>query len=851
MAPAAVARKEGPAARSTAAGKLSAYKAKRDFTKSPEPAAKRSRAVGHRFAIQRHDARRLHFDLRLELGGVLKSWAVTRGPSLDPADKRLSIHTEDHPLEYLSFEGVIPDGEYGGGTMIVWDHGTWTPDGDAEAAIAKGHLSFTLAGERLRGGWHLIRMRPRAKEKKEQWLLVKVDDEHALASVGGKQLVDAELTSILTGRTNAELAAGGAIRKDHAARRKVAAAKPSSPRARVPKAKKALLPVFLEPSLATLVEKAPAGPEWLHEIKHDGYRLQARIDGHSVKLLTRKGLDWTSKFGAVADGLRELKLGSALIDGEVVVEAESGISSFSLLQEAISAGRSDRMVFYAFDLLYVDGSSLEATPLVERKTQLAALLDDVPAGGSVRFSEHIDDDGVAMARHACRLGLEGIVSKRKDQPYRPGRGTHWLKTKCIERQEFVIAGFVPSTTSPKAVGSLILGDYENGKLVYVGRAGTGFTDRVARELWAALDPIKRTTAPFAAKPSVDAARGARWVEPRLVAEVELRGWTADGLLRHAAYKGLREDKDAVDVIRESPKASASAAAKAPSPIASHTFDLTHPDRVLWPDVGLTKQGLAEYYAEVADWILPHVVDRPLSLLRGPNGIGGKCFFQKHAWDGIGEAVQRQTIAGEEILSIRNLDGLVALVQAGSLEIHPWGSKLKDIEHPDRIVFDLDPDEGLTWDAVVEGALEVRERLRHLKLESFVKTSGGKGLHVVVPVAPKVDWATAKAFAKHVVEAMAKDSPDRYTANVAKRARADRIFIDYLRNGRGATAVAPYSTRARAGAPVSVPIGWDELTAGIRPNQFDVQTLPARLRHAEHDAWAGIGKLRQRIDLIRG
>ena len=534
---------------------LLAYKGKRNFEKTAEPRGRVQQATGDRFCVQKHDATRLHYDLRLELDGVLKSWAVTRGPSLVPGEKRLSVHTEDHPMEYLTFEGVIPKGEYGGGTMIVWDQGRWLPEGDPRKAYAKGHLDFSLDGQRLKGRWHLVRMRPRPHEKKEQWLLIKGDDEFARAP-SEPEITDEETTSILSGRTNDELAATGEVREDHADREKATtkrSAPPPNP-AKIRGAKKGILPVFVEPALASLADAAPSGPGWLHEIKFDGYRLQARIDGTKVKLLTRKGLDWTDSFKAVAEALKGLKLGSALIDGEAVVEEESGVSSFTALQEALKSGRSDRMVFYAFDLLYLAGYDLTHVPLVDRKTLLAGCLDDLPAGGSIRFSEHIETDGKAMLQNACRLGLEGIISKRKDQPYRSGRVKDWFKTKCTERQEFVIAGYVPSTTSSKMVGSLVMAVYDTGKLVHVGRVGTGFKDAVARSLRDQLESLKRSTSPFPNKLTADAVRGVRWVEPKLVAEVELRGWTSDGLLRHASYKGLRDDKDPTEVVRESTRA---------------------------------------------------------------------------------------------------------------------------------------------------------------------------------------------------------------------------------------------------------------------------------------------------------
>jgi bifunctional non-homologous end joining protein LigD len=826
---------------------LAAYEAKRDFAATPEPKGRAARVRGNRFCVQKHDARRLHFDLRLEFDGVLKSWAVTRGPSLVAGEKRLAVHTEDHPLEYLTFEGVIPKGEYGGGTMILWEQGRWTPIGDPRKAYAKGHLEFELQGERLKGRWHLVRMRPKPRETKEQWLLIKADDEHAQGREEPEP-VDTELTSLISGRTNADLVATGEVRKDHGDRRKATAGKgrPALNFDRVTGARKGLLWPFLEPSLATLVERAPVGDEWIHEIKFDGYRLQARIDGGTIKLLTRKGLDWTAKFKPVSDALRDLKLGSALIDGELVVEDENGMTSFVALQSDLKAGRTDRMAFYAFDLLYAEGYDLTRTPLIDRKTLLAGLLDDAPAGGVLRYSAHIEGDGDAMVRHACRLGLEGIVSKRKDKPYTGGRGPHWQKSKCSQRQEFVISGYVPSTTSQKAIGSLVLGVHDKGRLVHVGRVGTGFSAALARDLWTELERLKRPTSPFPDRLPAAAARNVRWVKPALVAEIELRGWTADGMVRHAAFKGLREDKDPLEVARETKAQVVFDAGHSRSPVDG----LTHPDRVFWPDAGLTKQGLAEYYMDIADRILPHIVGRPLSLMRCPSGIEEACFFQKHAWSGMSKAVRRRTITDGEVVFIDDLDGLLALVQSGVLEIHPWGSTLRSVEKPDRLTMDLDPADDVPWTALIEAASEVRERLFDLGLESFVKTTGGKGLHVVVPLKPKADWNEAKAFAEALARDMASDSPDRYVATMARRARKDRIFIDYLRNGRGATAVAAYSTRARPGAPVSTPLAWNELSASVRPNHFTVANLPTRLAHLKTDPWADLSEINQALPQLK-
>jgi len=834
-APPAEGRKADPPVR---AGSLAAYQAKRDFGATSEPAGEVTPTEGFRFCVQKHDATRLHFDLRLELDGVLKSWAVTRGPSFVTSEKRLAVETEDHPLEYLTFEGVIPKGQYGAGTMIVWDTGTWRPEFDPHLGLDKGHLEFTLEGERLRGRWHLVKMKPRPREKRNNWLLIKADDEYAHAE-GTPEPVDLEMGSVLSGTTNAELEKTGAVRADHAGR--AAATKPRAlpDLARAKGAKKGIMPPFVEPCLASLADRAPNGPDWVHEIKFDGYRLQARIDGAKVKLLTRKGLDWSDKFAAVGKALAALGLGAAILDGEVVVE-EGGVSNFAALQAALEAGTSASMVYYVFDLLYLAGFNLTGMPLAERKALLAGLLDDVPKDGPIRFSEHIEGEGEAMARHACRLGLEGIVSKRRDLPYRSGRGNQWLKVKCALRQDFVVAGYVPSTTSKKAVGSLVLGVNEGGRLVHVGRVGTGFSEAVSRSIAAELDAIARPTPPFDGSLTTEARKGVRWAEPRLVAEVEFRTWTADGNVRHAAFKGLRRDLDPAEIVREGGAMTEPEDAPAPA----RSFALTHPDRVLWPDIGLTKQGLAEFYAATADFILPHIVNRPLALVRCPQGVGQDCFFQKHAFAGMSKAVARHTVGDEEVLVVSDFEGLVALVQASVLEIHPWGSTMADPELPDRITFDLDPDEGLAYADVIAAALDVRARLDAMGLASFVKTTGGKGLHVVVPLEPKADWDAVKTFAAGVASTMAKENPAKYTDNVSKRARTGRLYVDYLRNGRGATAVAAYSTRARAGAPVATPLGWDELTPDIKPNHFTVANLPGRLATLTPDPWAGMSELRQ-------
>jgi bifunctional non-homologous end joining protein LigD len=822
---------------------LKTYAEKRDFARTPEPKAVAEGGQHHEFVMQMHAARRLHYDLRLELDGVLKSWAVTRGPSLTLGEKRLAVRTEDHPVQYLDFEGNIPKGEYGGGSMIVWDRGRWVPEGDPHRGLQKGHLAFMLEGTRLKGLWHLVRIRPRKGEKTEPWLLMKAEDEFA-RQPGDPEITEEQTTSYLSGRTNQELAAAGDLRIDHAARTKVAKARKRllPDVENIPGARKKLLPAFVEPSLASLCEKPPSGPKWVHEIKHNGYRMQTRIDAGSIRLLTRKALDWTERFARIAAAIKQIGLASGLLDGEIVVEDGSGITSFNNLQADLRAGRQDRFRYFAFDLLYCEGFDLTQAALIDRKALLQQILAQLPAGCPIRFSEHLEVDGPTMLEHSCRFGLEGIISKRMDQPYRSGRGDHWLKSKCIDRQEFVILGYLPSTADSRSVGALALGYYEGGRLHYAGRVGTGWSAGQARSLRDELEAI------IAKKPALvnalpaGAEKGVRWVEPRLVGEIEFREWTQDKMLRAASFKGLREDKTAAEIVLETaPKAAKASGRRAPSQVR-----LTHPERILWPEPGITKQGLADFYTELADWILPHVTGRPLSLLRCPSGTGEKCFFAKHPWAGLDDSVGRVEVGEKEpMLVIDDLAGLINMVQAGVVEIHPWGSRTENLAQPDRLIFDLDPGEGVPWSATIAAALEVRSRLADLGLVSFVKTSGGKGLHVMVPIVPQAEWDAAKAFTESIASTMAKDLPDKYVATAAKRARPGRIFIDYLRNGRGATAVAPYSTRGLPQASVSTPVAWDELSEGLKADHYTVDNIGHRLRFLKRDPWEGFFKLRQK------
>ena len=849
---------------------LKTYRAKRRFDVTSEPRGKAHPKRGHAYVIQKHAATRLHYDLRLELDGVMKSWAVTRGPSLNPDNKRLAVEVEDHPIGYNKFEGTIPKGQYGGGTVMIWDRGAWDPDEDPHKGLKKGHLSFHLDGEKLHGGWHLVRMHRRPGEKHNNWLLIKATDEGARGA-RDKDVLEELPLSVVSGRDLDEIAAGAPRRKTKdkttektetavkkKSRGKKSATKSTTLRAKTPTQRSgetaAPLSDFIAPALATLVEKAPGAGNWIHEIKFDGYRLQARLDRGEVILRTRRGLDWTVRFKPIAARIGALPARKALIDGELVVEDEGGVSSFSLLQQDLQAGRADRMVFYVFDLLHLDGADIRKLPLTERKRRLADLIKRGPKNAQLRLSESLDESGPVLHKHACRLGLEGIVSKRSDQPYRSGRHD-WLKIKCSDRQEFVVGGFAPSSADTHAVGALALGYYERGKLRYAGRTGTGFTHASSRTLYKTLKPFIRKTPAFGAVPAAERGKNAAiWLEPKLVAEVNFHGWTHDNHLRHASFQGLREDKMAKNVVRERKVAGKGASARRSAPAAkAKTGDmvgkvrLSHPDRVYWEDVGVTKHDLAEFYTQIWDWMGPHLVGRPIALVRCPEGAAGQCFFQKHVSAGIdGKFIhQVREPDGDKIITIDNIDGLVALVQGGVLEVHVRGSVAGHLEEADRLVFDLDPGPGTTWQDSVAAAREVRERLSDLKLDSFVKTSGGKGLHVVLPIR-YTPWDAAKDFAHQFAAAMAADSPQRYLASATKAKRPGRIFVDYLRNSREATAVAPYSTRARPGAPVATPIEWSELGKLKNADHYTVLNLTQRLGKLRKDPWTGMAKIKQAL-----
>jgi bifunctional non-homologous end joining protein LigD len=767
------------------------------------------------------------------------------------------VRTEDHPLEYGEFEGRIPEGEYGAGSVIVWDRGRWSTEGDPHEQLAKGHLVVDLYGRKLKGRWHLVHMKDRDQRGKENWLLIKAEDEYAVHS-RGESLLETEPRSVKTGRTVEDVGKGkvkiwrkqgGAdgvrplaqtVQGNDDGRGKGSDPAPTARPTRIKGTKPGPLPTFVEPQLASPATGGPpAAASWVHEIKFDGYRLMARIDRGRVKLLTRKGLDWTSKFTSLKKALEGLPVVTAMLDGEVVVESESGAPSFAELQADLSAGRSDRFRYYLFDLLHLDGTDLRGAPLIERKAALVRLLEG--HNGTLTYSEHFEGGGATILEHACRLGLEGVVSKLKTATYRSGRAKSWVKAKCAEGHELAIVGYVPSTTQRRAIGSLVVAAAASkGNLRYAGRVGSGYSSAVAEDLWRRLEGLRVAVPSLKEPPPTDVRRNVRWVKPVLVAEVEFRGWTADGIVRHAVFKGLRPDKEAADVIK--PKRAAKAKQAPPLPVT-----LTHPDRVLWPAVGVTKQGLAELYAEIWPWIAPHIVNRPLALVRCPGGVDETCFFQKHAFAGMSDQVARSRDPedDEEILTVSNLEGLLSLVQTSVLEIHVWGATLDDIGKPDGLTFDLDPAPDVDWPDVVSGAIEVRDRLKRLGLDSYVKTTGGKGLHVYAPLKPHADWAAVKDFAHKLAGSMAADSPVKYLAMASKEARRGRIFVDYLRNGRGATAIAAYSTRARTEATISTPLAWDELGPEMRSGRFTVGNILNRLTHVA-DPWKDLRKKARRL-----
>ncbi len=857
---------------------LREYRRKRDFTRTPEPAGSEGRSRTEKrlgYVIQAHAARRLHYDFRLELDGVLRSWAVPKGPSLDPQAKRLAVHVEDHPIEYGDFEGVIPAGEYGGGTVMLWDRGWWEPVGDAAAAYAKGNLKFTLHGAKLHGAWALVRMKSRREgDKGDNWLLIKENDKDA-APGSDDAVVVQETLSASTGRDMAAIAAqadrvwsskqGGETKeRAKAAPAKAGARKPkASPPAFDPShfagARRAKSAPRLAPQLATAADAAPRGDEWLHEIKFDGYRMLAYLRHGKVELRSRKDLDWTDKFPEIAGTLSHLAVDEAVLDGEIVHYNEDGVTNFSALQNDLAERNTAGLVYMAFDLLFFAGWDLTGVALEERKAALRSFLAADPAP-TIRYSDHQIGKGPDFFAAACNAGIEGVLSKRRDSRHQPGRGSAWLKVKCGKREDLVIVGFTDPAGERAGFGALLMGYHTvQGELVYAGRVGTGYADKLLDALRRRLGSLEQRR-PTVKLPAGLSARGTHWVKPELVAEVAFSGWTADGILRQSSFVGVRDDKSPDEVVLDPLAAPQSPAPTAPAPPKAtigrdgaavvEGIRVTHAAREVYPEPGITKLALAEFYAEIAEHMLPHVARRPLSLLRCPEGVVGQRFFQKHLMPGTPAAIKRIPVPMkegiEDYLMIEDAAGLVALVQMSVLEIHPWGSTIDNLEKPDRLTFDLDPDEGLGWDQVVAGAVAVRELLETLGLRSFVKTTGGKGLHVVAPVKPALEWDAAKEFTRVVVSMLVDAAPTLYTSSMAKKSRRGRIFIDYLRNGRGATAVAAYSTRARADATVSVPVTWEEVEGGLRSDRFTVLTLPEYLRARAADPWAELAATKQMI-----
>lgn len=848
--------------------RLERYNEMRNFGVTAEPSGAVGRSTGgNSFVVQQHAARRMHWDFRLEHDGVLVSWAVPKGPSLVPGEKRLAVQTEDHPIDYRDFEGTIPEGQYGAGAVIVWDLGTWTPIGDPDEGLAKGHLEFELDGEKLHGRFFLIKTRAEGKQANQanqanqaRWLLMKRHDEWQ-AEPDDESIVVARPESVLTGRTIDDVKAGVLAAPRASTKQKKKTTKRS---AQTAKPTDAEMPPFgsIEPELATAVRGVPEAGPWLYEIKYDGYRTLAWLDDGKVAMASRRGLDWSKQYADIADALSRVRAKTAIFDGEVAYVLEDGRTDFQKLQNAIgSSSREERsrLVYYVFDLLYYDGVDLRDQPLLFRKDKLRTIL--AGEGPPLKLSDHVSGDASAAKSFfdaACKLGLEGIIGKRADRPYVSKRCSDWIKVKCEHRQEFVIVGYTPPKQARSGVGALVLGLYEGRKLQYVGKVGTGFTQATLRDLHERLHAIETRESAFVDPPPL---KPVFWVKPELVCEVRFFDWTTEGILRNPSYQGLRGDKLAKDVHRELEEGPPSVSPASTSKPRVDGVIISHPERVIDPESGLTKLDFVHFAADVAETMFPFIVNRPLMLLRAPGGtqaskfhqadarktkVKAQAFVQKHGGMSLDALnLGKDVIDGEHVLFVTKQTQLVMLAQNNAIELHGWGCTLPDGTHPDWIVFDLDPDEPLPFATVVEAAFELRAGLRTLKLESWVKTTGGKGLHVVVPIARKYDWPTVRRASETIATLMAKASPHRYVATMSKAARQGKIYIDYLRNAQGATAILPYSARARPGLPVATPIAWKDLRA-VNPEELTIATVPKLVARRKVDPWADLLEAKQTL-----
>jgi bifunctional non-homologous end joining protein LigD len=859
---------------------VSEYTRKRNFDITSEPPETAGRARSGQgkalsFVIHKHDARNLHYDFRLELDGTLKSWAVPKGPSLDPKNKRLAVHVEDHPLGYGSFEGSIPEGQYGAGDVIVWDRGIWQPHGDPRETYKAGKLKFTLIGEKLTGDWALVRTHLQGSGDKEQWLLIKEKDE-AVRSADEYDIVADKPESVVSGATVGEgrAAAKSSTRKTAAAA-PVAEKKPAGKTAKKQAAKKTAIPQKLSPQLATLMDTPPEG-EWLYEIKFDGYRIMTRILDGEVRMITRNGHDWTERLPLQAKAIGELNLGDGWLDGEVVVLNDAGLPDFQALQNAFDIGRSKDIVYYLFDVPFLNGEDLREKPVEDRRAALKKLLGKQKKG-LLRFSDAFSASHRDIIESACLLSLEGVIGKRAGSVYQSRRSPDWIKLKCKLRQEFVIVGFTKPHGTRSGFGALLLAVNEEGAgLVYAGRVGTGFNQKTLAELFEKMQPLEQDASPLGKKLTSAQGRGVHWIKPTLVGEVEFGEWTREGIIRHSAFIALRSDKPASEVVHEYPKtpkdikapfkpnASKTSASKtdepAGKPKAASKRDskdkievagvlISHPERVIDKKSGLHKIDLAHFYESISDWILPHLDHRAVALLRCPEGVEGEQIFQKHAErlaiPNIKQLDPKLDPGHARLMEIDSVQALVGAAQMGTIELHTWGSTYDKIELPDHFVLDLDPDPALPWRSMIEATQMTLSVLDELGLDAYIKTSGGKGMHIIVPLARKADWDTVKAFAKALAQFISEQLPERFTATSGPKNRVGKIFIDYLRNTRGASTVAAYSARARPGLPVSVPVSRDELASLKSSDQWNIANLQKRLRKLKADPWAGY-KNTQRI-----